>query len=54
MMVVIMGCGRVGAAVATRLAEEGHAVTVLDTDGFAFSDAPFDGADDLLYITPVG
>jgi trk system potassium uptake protein TrkA len=42
MMVVIMGCGRVGAAVATRLAEEGHAVTVLDTDGFAFSRLPPD------------
>ena len=40
MMVVIMGCGRVGAAVATRLAEEGHAVTVLDTDGYAFSRLP--------------
>ena len=42
MMVVVMGCGRVGAAVATRLAEEGHAVTVLDTDGFAFSRLPPD------------
>ena len=31
-----MGCGRVGAGLATRLNEEGHAVTVLDTDAFAF------------------
>ena len=31
-----MGCGRVGAGLATRLADEGHAVTVLDTDAFAF------------------
>lgn len=31
-----MGCGRVGAAVATRLVDEGHEVTVLDTDEFAF------------------
>jgi len=35
-----MGCGRVGAAVATRLAEEGHAVTVLDTNAFAFHRLP--------------
>jgi trk system potassium uptake protein TrkA len=35
-----MGCGRVGAAVATRLVDEGHEVTVLDTDGFAFSRLP--------------
>jgi trk system potassium uptake protein TrkA len=31
-----MGCGRVGAGLATRLAEEGHNVTILDTDAFAF------------------
>lgn len=36
MRVVIMGCGRVGAGLATRLAGEGHHVTVLDTDAFAF------------------
>jgi trk system potassium uptake protein TrkA len=35
-----MGCGRVGAAVATRLVDEGHEVTVLDTDGFAFQRLP--------------
>ena len=39
-MVVIMGCGRVGAAVATRLSDDGHTVTVLDTDAFAFSRLP--------------
>jgi trk system potassium uptake protein TrkA len=38
--VVIMGCGRVGAAVATRLSDEGHTVTLLDTDSFAFSRLP--------------
>jgi trk/ktr system potassium uptake protein len=40
MNVVIMGCGRVGAAVATRLSEEGHAVSIVDTDSFAFSRLP--------------
>jgi len=36
MRVIIMGCGRVGAGLAQRLVTEGHAVTVLDTDSFAF------------------
>ncbi len=36
MRVLIMGCGRVGAGLAARLAGEGHHVTVLDTDAFAF------------------
>lgn len=36
MRVVIMGCGRVGAGLAQQLQREGHDVTVLDTDGFAF------------------
>lgn len=36
MRILIMGCGRVGAGLATRLGEEGHDVTVLDTDAFAF------------------
>ncbi|MEX1022906.1 MAG: TrkA family potassium uptake protein [Dehalococcoidia bacterium] len=36
MRVVIMGCGRVGAGLAARLLGEGHDVTVLDTDTFAF------------------
>lgn len=40
MNVVIMGCGRVGASVATRLSEEGHAVSIVDTDAFAFSQLP--------------
>lgn len=37
MRVVIMGCGRVGASVATRLDREGHDVVILDTDAYAFS-----------------
>lgn len=36
MRVLIMGCGRVGAGLAQRLQREGHEVTVLDTDAFAF------------------
>jgi len=40
MNVVIMGCGRVGSTVATRLFDEGHAVSIVDTDSFAFSRLP--------------
>lgn len=36
MRVVIMGCGRVGAGLAQQLVREGHEVTVLETDAFAF------------------
>lgn len=36
MRVVIMGCGRVGAGLAQQLHGEGHDVTVLDPDAFAF------------------
>lgn len=35
-----MGCGRVGASVATRLASEGHEVTVLDLQETAFRRLP--------------
>ncbi len=42
MKVVIMGCGRVGARLATLLAEEGHNVTVLDTDAYSFRRLPPD------------
>lgn len=37
MKVLIMGCSRVGAAVAEALDAEGHEVTVLDRDASAFS-----------------
>jgi len=40
MKVVIMGCGRVGAALATMLDEDGHEVTVLDTRPEAFKRLP--------------
>jgi len=37
MNVVIMGCGRVGAQLAALLDNEGHQVTILDTDSHSFS-----------------
>jgi trk system potassium uptake protein len=40
MKVVIMGCGRVGAALATMLDAEGHEVTVLDIRPEAFKRLP--------------
>jgi trk system potassium uptake protein TrkA len=40
MRVIIMGCGRRGAALATMLDAEGHDVTVLDVDAAAFSFLP--------------
>ena len=38
--VVIMGCGRIGASVATVLAERGHTLHILDIDLSAFSPLP--------------
>jgi trk system potassium uptake protein TrkA len=40
MRVVIMGCGRTGASLATDLSREGHDVMVLDTDPSAFRFLP--------------
>ena len=40
MFVIIMGCGRMGAALATMLEEDGHKVAVLDIDKFAFDHLP--------------
>ena len=40
MNVVIVGCGRVGSTLAALLDEEGHHVTVVDTDKAAFSHLP--------------
>jgi trk system potassium uptake protein TrkA len=37
MRVIIVGCGRVGAGLAERLAREGNEVTILDINGDAFS-----------------
>ena len=40
MLVVIMGCGRVGARLAAMMDSEGHEVTVLDIDPGSFSRLP--------------
>ncbi len=40
MKIVIMGCGRVGARLAAMLDEDGHTVTVLDTDTYSFRRLP--------------
>jgi trk system potassium uptake protein TrkA len=40
MKVLIMGCGRVGARLASLLDADGHAVTVLDIDTYSFRRLP--------------
>ncbi len=40
MKVVIMGCSRVGARLATLLDADGHSVTVLDLDAYSFRRLP--------------
>ena len=40
MKIVIMGCGRVGARLAGLLDEDGHEVTILDTDAYSFRRLP--------------
>ena len=40
MFVIIMGCGRLGAELATRFEQDGHEVTVLDVDKYAFDHLP--------------
>jgi trk system potassium uptake protein TrkA len=40
MNVVIMGCSRVGAQLATMMDAEGHKITVLDIDPFSFRKLP--------------
>ena len=42
MKVIIMGCGRVGAQLATLLCADGHTVTVLDRDANSFRRLPSD------------
>jgi trk system potassium uptake protein TrkA len=45
MRVIVVGCGRVGAGIAERLAREGHGVTVIDisTDAFTRLEEDFPG-----------
>jgi trk system potassium uptake protein len=40
MKVIIMGCGRVGALLASLLDDEGHQVTVLDIEAYSFRRLP--------------
>lgn len=40
MKIVIMGCGRVGAQLAGMLDEDGHEVTVVDSDTYSFRRLP--------------
>lgn len=40
MKILIMGCGRVGARLASLLDEDGHEVTVLDNDVYSFRRLP--------------
>ncbi len=42
MKIVIMGCGRIGALLASLLDKEGHQVTTLDTDAYSFRKLPPD------------
>jgi trk system potassium uptake protein TrkA len=42
MYVIIMGCGRLGAELAVELEADGHEVTVLDVDKYAFDHLPPD------------
>ena len=42
MNVIIVGCGRVGALLATNLAEKKHTVTVIDPNAEAFNRLPLD------------
>jgi trk system potassium uptake protein TrkA len=40
MKILIMGCGRVGARLATMLDEDGYKVTILDNDTYSFRRLP--------------
>jgi trk system potassium uptake protein TrkA len=53
MKVVIMGCGRVGARIATILDRNGHDVSVIDTDSRAFRRLPADFKGDTIIGTGI-
>ena len=42
MFVIIMGCGRLGAEIAKDLEADGHEISILDIDKFAFDHLPPD------------
>jgi trk system potassium uptake protein TrkA len=49
MKVIIMGCGRVGARLASLLDEDGHEVTILDNDTYSFRRLPATFGGNALY-----
>jgi trk system potassium uptake protein TrkA len=53
MTIVIMGCGRVGARIASILDHNGHRVTVIDTDSRAFRRLPADFQGDTIIGTGI-
>jgi trk system potassium uptake protein len=53
MRVVVMGCGRVGARIATILDHNGHSVGVIDTDPRAFRRLPADFKGDTIVGTGI-
>ena len=53
MRVVVMGCGRVGARIATILDHNGHSVGVIDTDPRAFRRLPADFKGDTIIGTGI-
>jgi trk system potassium uptake protein TrkA len=53
MNVVIMGCGRVGARVASLLDQNGHKITVVDTHSTAFERLAHDYAGDTVIGTGI-
>ncbi len=42
MKIIIMGCGRVGAQIASLLEQDGHEITVIDIDAYSFRRLPPD------------
>ena len=42
MKIIIMGCGRVGAQIASLLEQDGHEITILDIDAYSFRRLPPD------------
>jgi trk system potassium uptake protein TrkA len=53
MNVVIMGCGRVGARVASLLDQNGHKITIIDTSSSAFARLSKDYAGDTVIGTGI-
>ncbi len=49
MNIIIMGCGRVGARLASLLDEDGHKVTILDNDTYSFRRLPASFGGTALY-----